>query len=90
MGSPALGSPALGSPTLGMSGRGADPVAAMAAWQRLDSWVQAGLNEAILAVAGKAPRDELDDDWGREEVAAALRLPTGTTADRIDLARRLA
>jgi hypothetical protein len=66
-----------------------EPVAALVAWQRLDGWVQAGLNTAILAVAGKAPRDELDEDWGREEVAAALCLPAGTTADRIEVARRL-
>jgi hypothetical protein len=73
----------------GRDGPVADPVATLGAWQRLESWVAAGLNHAILAVAGTAPKDEQNEDWEREEVAAALHWSASATAERIDLARHL-
>ncbi|WP_170323614.1 HNH endonuclease signature motif containing protein [Cryptosporangium phraense] len=65
-------------------------------WQRLAAWVDSQMNAAILDIAGREPvgnglhgsNDE--DDWGREEVSAALRMSAQGAAERIDVARVLA
>ncbi|MFI5952490.1 DUF222 domain-containing protein [Cryptosporangium sp. NPDC051539] len=66
------------------------------AWQRLAAWVDARMNAVILDIAGHEPTgdgragsDEIED-WGREEVASALRMSDQGAADRIEVARVLA
>jgi hypothetical protein len=58
------------------------------------SWLQAMMQRAIVAVAGEEGSKSDDiftgvDDAEREDVAAALRMSTGTAQIRIDIARTL-
>jgi hypothetical protein len=58
------------------------------------SWLQAMMQRAIVAVAGEEGSKSDDiftgvDDAEREDVAAALRMSTGTAQIRIDVARTL-
>lgn len=62
-----------------------DRVSLLVAWERQAAWVHAQQQAALAAVAGTGG----GDDWGREEVAAALRLSTATAQRRIDVAREL-
>ncbi|GAA3387593.1 HNH endonuclease signature motif containing protein [Cryptosporangium minutisporangium] len=66
----------------------ADQVVIAQAWQRVIAWADARLNAAILDVAGRSAEAD-EEDWGREEVAAALRMSNAGAADRIDVARAL-
>lgn len=55
------------------------------AWERQAAWVQAAQQEVIVAVGGPPGAE----DWGREEVAAALRLSASTADRRLQVARAL-
>jgi hypothetical protein len=59
----------------------------LAAWDRQMCWMSARQQTGIIAVAAATPAG--DDDWGREEVAAALRLSPGAAQLRLDVARQL-
>ena len=66
----------------------------LSALERQISWLQAMMQRAIVAVAGEEGSKSDDiftgvDDAEREDVAAALRLSTGTAQIRIDVARTL-
>ena len=66
----------------------------LAALEKQSGWLQALMQSAILAVAGAEPTRAESmwsgvDDAEREEVAAALRLSSGTAQNRIDVARAL-
>ena len=66
----------------------------LAALEKQTGWLQALMQSAILAVAGAEPTRAESlwsgvDDAEREEVAAALRLSSGTAQNRIDVARAL-
>lgn len=56
------------------------------AWERQNSWVAAKTQPALVAVAGPEATPE---EWGREEVAAALRISLPTAQRRVDIARTL-
>jgi hypothetical protein len=58
------------------------------AWQRALSWGESQLNSAVLQIAGSRIGPE-DEDWGREEVAVALRWSNMAASDRIDISRAL-
>lgn len=58
-------------------------------WERVAAWV-AGQQQRCLAALPVPPPAEADEDWVREEVAAALHLSAGTAQDRLDVARALA
>ena len=66
-----------------------DAVSAMIAWQRMVNWAESGLNDAILAVMAGSTAAGDGEDWGREEVSAALRLSNSGAANRVQLARTL-
>jgi hypothetical protein len=66
----------------------------LTALERQMSWLQAMMQRAIVAVAGEEGSKSDDiftgvDDAEREDVAAALRMSTGTAQIRIDVARTL-
>ena len=66
----------------------------LSALERQISWLQAMMQRAIVAVAGEEGSKSEDiftgvDDAEREDVAAALRMSTGTAQIRIDVARTL-
>ena len=66
----------------------------LSALERQMSWLQAMMQRAIVAVAGEEGSKSDDiftgvDDAEREDVAAALRMSTGTAQIRIDVARTL-
>jgi hypothetical protein len=66
----------------------------LSALERQMSWLQAMMQRAIVAVAGEegSKSDGIFtgvDDAEREDVAAALRMSTGTAQIRIDVARTL-
>jgi hypothetical protein len=66
----------------------------LSALERQISWLQAMMQRAIVAVAGEEGSKSDDiftgvDDAEREDVAAALRMSTGTAQIRIDVARTL-
>jgi Domain of unknown function (DUF222)/HNH endonuclease len=66
----------------------------LAALEKQTGWLQALMQNAILAVAGAEPTRAESlwsgvDDAEREEVATALRLSSGTAQNRIDVARAL-
>jgi len=66
----------------------------LSALERQISWLQAMMQRAIVAVAGEegSKSDGIFtgvDDAEREDVAAALRMSTGTAQIRIDVARTL-
>jgi len=66
----------------------------LSALERQMSWLQAMMQRAIVAVAGEEGSKSDDiftgvDDAEREDVAAALRMSTGTAQIRIDIARTL-
>jgi hypothetical protein len=58
-------------------------------WQRVIAWADSRLNGAILGVVGTQINPD-DEDWGREEIAAALRLSGQPAGERVDVARALA
>ncbi|MCX6420496.1 MAG: DUF222 domain-containing protein [Actinobacteria bacterium] len=66
----------------------------LAALEKQSGWLQALMQSAIVAVAGNEP-SKADSMWSgvddseREEIAAALRLSSGTAQSRIDIARTL-
>ncbi len=66
----------------------------LAALEKQSGWLQALMQSAIVAVAGNEP-SKADSIWSgvddseREEIAAALRLSSGTAQHRIDVARTL-
>ena len=66
----------------------------LAALEKQSGWLQALMQSAIVAVAGNEP-SKADSMWSgvddseREEIAAALRLSSGTAQIRIDIARTL-
>ncbi|HEX2498583.1 MAG TPA: DUF222 domain-containing protein [Actinomycetes bacterium] len=92
-----MGDPALLAPGPGLAAMLAeedparlDPaglVDALVGFERLASWVAAG-QARLLAALGKTLVHG-DEDWTREEVAAALRLSGQTAQRRIDVAREL-
>jgi hypothetical protein len=62
------------------------------AWDRVASWVAARSHRAVAGFAGPGgpePDGGPDQEWRRDELAAALRLGRGTAHVRIDEARRL-
>jgi len=66
----------------------------LAALERQTSWLQAAMQQAIVAVAGDEPSHADDiwegvDDAEREDVAAALRMSGSSAQMRIDVARTL-
>jgi len=66
----------------------------LSALERQMSWLQAMMQRAIVAVAGEEGSKSEDiftgvDDAEREDVAAALRMSTGSAQIRIDVARTL-
>lgn len=66
----------------------------LAALEKQSGWLQALMQSAIVAVAGNEPSKAESmwsgvDDSEREEIAAALRLSSGTAQSRIDVARTL-
>ena len=66
----------------------------LSALERQMSWLQAMMQRAIVAVAGEEGSKSDDiftgvDDAEREDIAAALRMSTGTAQIRIDVARTL-
>jgi hypothetical protein len=66
----------------------------LAALEKQSGWLQALMQSAIVAVAGNEPSKAESmwsgvDDSEREEIAAALRLSSGTAQSRIDIARTL-
>ncbi len=72
----------------------------LAIWERQASWVVASQQPVLAALGrGPAPDDETarfhdtrrpDEDWTREEVAAALHLSPCTAAERLRVAHALA
>ena len=64
-----------------------EQVALLRALDKQRHWLDALQQPVIAAVAGE--RDPDGHDWGREEVAAALRLSKATAARRIGTARNL-
>ena len=71
-----------------------DRVDYLSALERQMGWLQAMMQRAIVAVAGEEGSKSDDiftgvDDAEREDVAAALRMSTGTAQIRIDVARTL-
>jgi hypothetical protein len=62
-------------------------VVALQLWARAAACVAGHEQAALAAVAGPAPQTE--DDWTREEVAAALHLAPATAQSQIDRARAL-
>ena len=56
--------------------------------QKCQGWLDSLLNNGVLRIAGNriGPGEQ---DWGREEVAAALRWSNIAASDRIDVARAL-
>ena len=54
-------------------------------WTRIDSWVTAQMDKAIVAVTGVAPGNSFDP--GREEAALAMRVASRTAASRVMDAR---
>ncbi|MEY4959203.1 MAG: HNH endonuclease [Actinobacteria bacterium] len=66
----------------------------LSALEKQSGWLQALMQSAIVAVAGNEPSKAESmwsgvDDSEREEIAAALRLSSGTAQSRIDIARTL-
>ncbi len=66
----------------------------LSALEKQSGWLQALMQSAIVAVAGNEPSKAESmwsgvDDSEREEIAAALRLSSGTAQNRIDVARTL-
>ena len=61
------------------------------AWERQAAWVAARQLPVVAAVgdASYGPGLDPDKDWAREEIAAALRLSSGTAQRRLDVARDL-
>ena len=57
------------------------------AWERQHAWMSAQLQAATVAAAGPEPTTA--NDWAQDEVAAALRLPTRSAHNKIQLARTL-
>ncbi|HKE52538.1 MAG TPA: DUF222 domain-containing protein, partial [Actinomycetes bacterium] len=66
---------------------GSGLVDALAGYERLASWAAAGQARILAALGTTLVHD--DEDWTREEVAAALRLSGHTAQRRIDTARDL-
>ncbi|MFG1925126.1 DUF222 domain-containing protein [Cryptosporangium sp. NPDC048952] len=66
-----------------------DQVIVAQQWQRAIAWADSQLNAAIVQIAGSWVSPD-EEDWGREEVAAGLRLSGLTAGSRIDVARVLA
>ena len=64
-------------------------VAVLQAWEAQAAWLAAESQPVLAAVAGPAPTEFNDDDWGTFEVAAALRLSSRTAQDRVHVARTL-
>lgn len=62
-------------------------VLVLQAWERQHAWLSARVQAATVAVAG--PEPTAPDDWAQDEVAAALRLSTGSARNKIALARAL-
>src|SRR5262245_50048445 len=62
-------------------------VDALAGYERLAAWAAAGQARILAALGTTLVHD--DEDWTREEVAAALRLSGHTAQRRIDTARDL-
>jgi hypothetical protein len=68
-------------------------VDAVAAWERVRCWVEAGQASALTEFASRRP-GEADDpgrigEFAADEVALALHVAPGTAAARIDFAQRL-
>ena len=66
----------------------------LAALEKQSGWLQAKLQQAIVAVAGDEPSEAESmysgvDEFEREEVATALRLSANTAQIKIDVARTL-
>ena len=66
-----------------------DRVAVLQAWEANAAWLSAATQPVLTAVAGAAPSDVNDHDWGACEVAAALRLSDRTADVRVHAARTL-
>src|SRR5262245_1331505 len=62
-------------------------VDALVGYERLAAWAAAGQARMLAALGAALVRD--DEDWTREEVAAALRLSGPTAQRRIEVARDL-
>ncbi len=59
----------------------------LVAYERHAAWLAAGQARVLASLARDAPRGE--DDWVRDEVAAALKLSGAAAARRLDLAEAL-
>ncbi|MGH8889195.1 MAG: DUF222 domain-containing protein [Acidothermaceae bacterium] len=62
-------------------------VAYMTAWDRQNSWLNAQIQAATVAVAGPEPTTE--DDWARDEIGVALKMSARAVQQRVHLARML-
>ena len=62
-------------------------VAYMTAWDRQNSWVNARVQAATVAVAG--PEPATDDDWAGDEIGVALKMSARGVSQRVHLARML-
>ncbi|MEO6714786.1 MAG: DUF222 domain-containing protein [Mycobacteriales bacterium] len=64
-------------------------VTVLALWERCAAWLAARQQRAIVDVTGPAPVSPSADDWGRLDVAAAVRLSPLSAARRVEVARQL-
>ncbi len=62
-----------------------DQVVLLRIWERQRAWLDAAQQPVLVAVGG----ERRDEDWGRAEISAALRLSTVTAQRRLDVARDL-
>lgn len=69
--------------TLDRAGR----VAVLLAWERANAWVTTQLQAVTVAVGGEEPGT--DHDYGRDEVAVALKMSGRGAAQRLHVARML-
>ncbi|MDQ6650210.1 MAG: HNH endonuclease [Actinomycetota bacterium] len=66
-----------------------EQVVVLQAWERVLSWATAKQQRVMTAIAGVPDGQDGGDDWGREEVAAALHISGRTAAGRLAVARIL-
>jgi len=66
-----------------------DQIIVLQAWERVASWVAACQQRVLVVVAGDFDGRDGGDDWGCEEVAAALHVSGRTAGSRLAVARSL-
>jgi len=62
-----------------------DHVVLLKVWERQRAWLDAAQQPILVAVGG----ERSEEDWGRAEIGAALRLSSVTAQRRLDVARDL-